>query len=131
VPLAAVIAAGAAWWARNWLRTPIHGLGQDTTFEVPRGASLSSIAAALRERGLLDQPQVWIAWARLSGRAGDLKAGEYGLHPGLTPRGLLDLLTSGDVLLHNITFVEGSTFADLRRALAANDAVRAEYAGSS
>jgi UPF0755 protein len=53
-----------------------------------------------------------------------LKAGEYDLQPGLTPRGLLALLSSGQVLLHSITFIEGSTFADVRNALVANDAVR-------
>ena len=39
-------------------------------------------------RGLLDQPQVWIVWARLMRHDSALKAGEYELQPGLTPRGL-------------------------------------------
>ena len=64
---------------------------------------------------MLDQPQVWIAWARLTQRQRRLKAGEYELQPGLTPRGRCwQLLSSGQVLLHSITFIEGSTFADMR-----------------
>jgi UPF0755 protein len=129
--LAALVIAAGFWWSRQWLQTPIAALQQTTTFEVQRGSSLRSVAAALHERGLLDQQEIWIGWARLSHRAGDLKAGEYELPPGLTPKSLLELLSSGQVLLHSITFIEGSTFADVRNALASNKAVRNEYAARS
>ncbi|HKS59098.1 MAG TPA: endolytic transglycosylase MltG [Steroidobacteraceae bacterium] len=121
------IAVGAlAWWGNQWLKQPIAGLQERTTFEVPRGAHMRSVAAALHERGLLDQPDVWIVWSRLMRRDVTLKAGEYDLQPGLTPKGLLMLLSSGQVVLHSITFIEGSTFADVRNALVANEAVRNE-----
>lgn len=131
IVLGAFAAAGLAWWGNKWLQQPIAGLQQRTTFEVPRGAHMRSVAAALHARGLLDQPDVWIVWSRLMRRDIALKAGEYELQPGLTPKGLLRLLSSGQVLLHSITFIEGSTFADVRNALVANDAVRNEYAGRS
>src|SRR5688572_13497015 len=127
-----VLAAGAvgalAWWGNRWLHEPIAGLQERTTFEVPRGVSTRNVAAALHARGLLDQPQVWIVWSRIARHDGALKAGEYELQPGLTPRGLMALLSSGQVLLHSITFIEGSTFADVRNALVANDAVRNDNA---
>lgn len=129
--LAALIIGALLWWSGQWLQTPIAALRQATTFEVQRGASLRAVATALHERGLLDRPEVWIGWARLTHRAGHLKAGEYELRPGLTPRSLLQLLSSGQVLLHSITFIEGSTFEDVRNALAANKAVRNEYAARS
>jgi UPF0755 protein len=127
IVLGALAGGGLAWWGNRWLQQPIAGLQERTTFEVPRGAHMRSVAATLRERGLLDQPDVWIVWARLMRRDVALKAGEYELQPGLTPKGLLTLLSSGQVVLHSITFIEGSTFADLRNALAANDAVRNDY----
>lgn len=124
VILVAIGVGAIAWWGNKWLQQPIAGLQEKTTFEVPRGASTRSVATALHARGLLDQPQVWVAWSRLTRSDSALKAGEYELQPGLTPRGLLALLSSGQVLLHSITFIEGSTFADVRNALVANDAVR-------
>ncbi|HEX7116056.1 MAG TPA: endolytic transglycosylase MltG [Steroidobacter sp.] len=125
-------AGGAfAWWAHRWLETPIAGLTEYSVFEVTKGSSLRGVARALDERGWLEHPRIWVLWARASGRAGDLKAGEYGLEPGLTPKGLLNLLSSGRVLLHSVTFIEGSTFADVRNALLANDAVVNEYADKS
>lgn len=126
--IAAVLAGGVVWWSKNWLHTPVASLQQPTIFELPRGASLRAVATSLQERGLLDQPQVWITWARLTGRAGGLKAGEYELRPGLTPQQLLERLSSGEVLLHSVTFIEGSNFTAVRNALAANDAVRQDYA---
>ncbi len=131
VVLGAVGAGAIAWWGHQWLRQPIAGLTERTTFEVPRGASTRSVASALQARGLLDQPQVWVVWSRLTRRDSELKAGEYELQPGLTPRGLLALLSSGQVLLHSITFIEGSTFGDVRNALVASDAVRNENANRS
>jgi UPF0755 protein len=44
---------------------------------------------------------------------------------------LLSLLSSGQVLLHSITFIEGSTFGDVRNALVAHDAVRNDNANRS
>jgi peptidoglycan lytic transglycosylase G len=128
IVLGAAGAAAIVWWSNKWLQQPIAGLQERTTFEVPRGASTRGVASALHARGLLDQPQVWVVWSRLTRRDSELKAGEYELQPGLTPRGLLALLSSGQVLLHGITFIEGSTFADVRNALVANDAVNNENA---
>jgi UPF0755 protein len=85
----------------------------------------------LNDQNLLDQPLIFTAWARITKRDHSLKAGEYQLTPGLTPIGLLDLLNSGNVLLHGITFIEGSTFADIRKLLAQSPDVRGEYAARS
>ncbi|HEX2494649.1 MAG TPA: endolytic transglycosylase MltG [Steroidobacter sp.] len=133
VLLALGVAAGAAvlFWAWQWLDSPIASLHEPMVFEMPRGATLRGVAASLQDRGVLERPQVWTAWARLTGRAGGLRAGEYELRPGTTPRDLLKLLNSGRVLLHSITFVEGAAFLDVRRALAAHPAVRNDHQNDS
>lgn len=130
--LLGILAAGAlAWWSHRWLQTPIATLTEPTVFEVPKGASLRTVASALNDSKLLDQPLVFTAWARITRRDHSLKAGEYQLTPGLTPKGLLELLNSGQVLLHSVTFIEGSTFADIRKLLAQSPDVRGEYASRS
>ncbi len=130
--LLGVIGAGAlAWWSHRWLQTPIAALTEPTVFEVPKGASLRTVASTLNDQNLLDQPLIFTAWARITKRDHSLKAGEYQLTPGLTPIGLLELLNSGNVLLHSITFIEGSTFADIRKLLAQSADVRGEYASRS
>ena len=124
-------AAGMLWWADRWLDTPIVALDKSTVVDVPAGSTLRAVATRLEQQGLVDQPRIWIWWARLSKLEGGLKAGEYQLEAGLTPRTLLTRLSSGQVVLHGITFIEGSTFADMRKALEAHSAVRNEYSGRS
>lgn len=120
-----ILGAGAAtWWAQRWLGLPLAHLQSPQAFEVPRGASFRAVANTLAQRGVMDQPLVWQLWARATRQAGELKAGEYQLNPGLTPRGLLDLLRSGNVILHSITFIEGSTIRDVRKMLNANSAIK-------
>lgn len=121
--------AVVAWRAHVWLQTPIAGLNEAAVFEVEKGASLRTVAMRLNQRGWLDQPDVWIVWARLTQRQGGLKAGEYALAPGATPRSLLDTLSSGQVILHGVTFIEGSRFEDVRRLLAANASIEQTLAG--
>lgn len=130
--IAAAAAVGtAAWWGNKWLHAPIETLTSQVIFEIPRGASVRSVAADLSQRGILAQPEIWEYWARLTGRATTLKAGEYALNPGLTPQDLLAVISSGQVILHSVTFIEGSTFADIRALLGENEAIDAKYAGVS
>lgn len=129
--LVGAAAAFAAWRAHTWLQTPIANLSSQRVYEVPRGASFRTVASDLNDRRLLDRPRVWTYWARLTGRSSGLKAGEYALNPGITPDELLDLLSSGRVILHSITFIEGSTFTDIRRQLNSDDAVDAVHKNAS
>ena len=52
------IAVYLAWnyYDRRWLQSPIAGLDAPEVFDVPRGATLSSVARRLEESGLLDRP---------------------------------------------------------------------------
>lgn len=119
---------GIIWWGGRWLEAPLQAVQEPVAFEVPRGATLRSVAADLKQQGVLDQPQLWFAWARLTRRGAVLKAGEYQIKAGITPRELFDLLSSGAVLLHSVTFIEGSTFADLRKTLRNHPAIRKDFA---
>ncbi len=131
VLLALIAAAGVAWWSYGWLHTEIAAIDEPIVYEVPRGASLRSVANDLEQRGVLERPQTWMVAARLARKAGSLKAGEYRLEPGLTPMRVLDVLSSGQVILHGITFIEGSRFIDMLAQLKAHPSVLNEYADRS
>lgn len=114
-----------AWQrAQAWLHAPVVGIATPQLYEVPLGASLISVTWDLHRRGIVDHPRLLLAWARFSRKASGMKAGEYQFQPGMSPEALLTLLRSGEVFLHRITFIEGTTFAEQRRALARNPDVK-------
>jgi UPF0755 protein len=127
--LATGAAAAVALVAWRSLDRPLRIDREGYVLEVEPGRSLRAVVHELHEAGVIQQglPLVW--YARLSERAARVQAGEYLLEPGLTPRGLLDQLVAGRVLLHALTFVEGWTFAQMLDALANHPAVGHTLAG--
>jgi UPF0755 protein len=111
------LAAGVAFAA--WLDRPLAIEGAPITVDIPRGQPLAATARELEGRGVLAHPRWLLAYARATGADGRVKAGEYEVAPGTTPRGLLALFESGVVVQHSVTVIEGWTFRDLRRALEA------------
>jgi UPF0755 protein len=120
---------GGGWlWMeyREFARTPLGLPAAGTVYELPPGGSAASVADDMVAAGYLGGRRglylQWMAW--VSGRAAQLKAGEYRLEPGLKPSSLLDLLVSGKVVQHPFTIVEGWTFGQLRAALRGHPALR-------
>jgi UPF0755 protein len=114
----------------SWLHAPVPAVSV-TIFEVTRGASVGSIARQLQQAGWLQHPRTWTLWARYQHLGSKIKAGEYALTPGLSPEQLLQLFTGGNVILHSLTIVEGSTYADLRRAIAQRTDIKHTLNGRS
>lgn len=112
----AVAAAGYATLQR-WLDRPLAIADAPLQIEIPRGQPLAVTARELEARGVLEHPHWLQAYARYTGVDARIKAGEYQIPSGTTPRSLLELFESGAVMQHSVTFVEGWTFRDLRRAL--------------
>jgi len=113
-------AAGALVW--NGVRSldqPLN-VGAPLRFKVPAGARFARVAADLASRGVVPQPRAWVLYARWKGLAAAIKAGEYEIEPGTTPRALLDKLVSGQVVLHAFTIVDGWRVQDLLSALRRN-----------
>lgn len=115
-----VAAGGAAWMARDWYFTPLSLPGSPFDFEVKAGSSLASVARRLHDAGVLPHAAALTWLARVRGADRTIKAGSYEIEAGVTLPRLLDKLTQGDVLQTAVTIVEGSTFAELRRALREN-----------
>jgi UPF0755 protein len=128
IPAAAVVLAAAAatvWAYHGWqsLLAPMQIAEEGAWLDVPRGKPLGALSRELGERGLLDKPWALTWYARLSGAATQIRAGEYRLERGTTPLALLAKLVSGQVHLHQFTIVEGWRFSDLLNELRANPAI--------
>lgn len=119
VALAAALLGAAsivAWSAFQSLDAPLR-VSSATRFNVAPGASFAHVAKQLAAQGIVTQPKAWIVYARLKGLAPAVKAGEYEIIPGATPRELLIKMVNGQVLLHSFTIVDGWRVQDLLEAM--------------
>jgi UPF0755 protein len=121
--LGAVVLAARDVQSQLWAVLP---LAQAQVVDVPRGATLNGLLRELEQRGVLGsaRQRQYLSWyARLSGQARALKAGEYSLTPGLRAIDLTALLASGRVVLHELRLLEGWTFAQALAAVRAHAAI--------
>lgn len=111
-----VIAVAAAWWVwrdmQNELASPIN-ISSPVPFDIKNGASLQTVADDLHREGIIDQPWYLVFEARRQGTAGQIKAGEYLLLPGKSPRDLLQQFIRGEVRQYALTIVEGWTVKEM------------------
>jgi UPF0755 protein len=122
VVLGLLIAGGvgfAFWSGLRSLDQPLQ-LAAPLRYKVPSGASFAHVAADLGALGVVPQPRAWVLFARWKGLAAGVKAGEYEIQPGNTPRELLTKMVRGEVLLHSFTIVDGWRVQDLLAALRRN-----------
>jgi len=127
--LLAAAAGGVVWFGVRSLDQPLQ-VAAPLRFKVMPGASFARVAAELSARGVVTQPRAWVLYARWTGLAPAVKAGEYEIEPGTTPRELLTKMVNGQVLLHSFTIVDGWRVQDMLAALRHNPDVVATLAGT-
>ena len=88
-------------------------------FRIESGSNLSRIARDLEAHGWISHHRLFVLRAWLDGFASSIQAGTYEVSPGDTPQKMLEAFRTGDTKTFDVTFIEGSRFADMRRVLAA------------
>ncbi len=124
---ALLLASGAALWVWRGVRSldePVQ-LAAPMRFKLAPGTSFARAAAELAARRVIANPRAWVLYARWSRLAPAVKAGEYEIPPGITPRELLRRMVNGQVLLHSFTIVDGWRVQDVLLALRRNPDVAA------
>ncbi|WP_018403351.1 endolytic transglycosylase MltG [Marinobacter gelidimuriae] len=118
---ALLIAAGTALWVSQGLKTlDVPGqLEQPQLFAVPQGTAFSQVARQLEQQNLVPD-SLWLrVYGRLHPQQTLVKAGEYEFIDGQSPENMLQMMIDGDTKHWALQFIEGWTFADVRKALAA------------
>lgn len=109
---------------RAFMDTPLELPEQGLTLVVEPGKSMAAIAQRLRRQAGLRVPLYWQLYAHLTGSASRIRAGEYAITRGATPRTLLAQLVSGRVMQHALTIVEGWTFRQMLAAIAGHEKLK-------
>lgn len=88
------------WYASGPLKAP-------TTFMVPDGSSLSSVATRLEAEGAIDSASAFRWRARLFAGGAPIKAGEFMLPRGASAAKILSIIQGDEVLRRFVTVPEG------------------------
>ena len=125
VVLTALLGGAAAWWLNQSLTLSAATLD----LEVEPGTSPRALAQSVRDAGVEINPFLLYWWFRLSGQARQIKAGNYEIERGATPRSLLQKLVRGEEALRAVTLVEGWNFSQVRAALSRAEQLTATTMG--
>ena len=126
VALAALGAFGLALW---WLQRPLVLPAATVELAIEPGTLPRAVADAAVASGVPVRADWLYWWFRLSGQDRQIKAGNYELENGITPRRLLAKLVRGDEALRAVTLIEGWTFRQWREALAREADLKPESRG--
>ena len=122
--LAAMVGGAAAWW----LGQPLQTSAPSRELEIEPGTSPRGVAQAVVDAGVQTDARWLYYWFRLSGQDRQIRAGNYELNAGVTPRSLLQKLVRGEESLRAITFVEGWTFRQMRALMAKEEFLKHDTA---
>jgi len=77
--------------------------------EIPYGTSFRRITRILKNKNLISSPWFFMALGKYEKLTSKIQHGEYLISPGTSPLQLLSTLSRGRVILHSVTFPEGTT----------------------
>lgn len=107
--------AGFLLWFDRYLDAELP-ITEPIVIQIDPGSSMTQVARRLAAEADLAQPRLFSRWARFEGFDTGLRAGEFELRPGMSPRSALMHLMHGPMLQYPVTFIDGTT---TRQALAA------------
>ncbi len=125
IVVAGVLLAIIAYVASNmfyYMHEPVL-FDEEVTIDFKPGSSIRTLSNQLQSHNLLEHPDYFLIWGRLSGKATRLQAGEYTFAPGQALAELVDDMVTGRVRQYSLTLVEGWTFREFLNAVTAHEAV--------
>jgi UPF0755 protein len=93
-----------------WQQFGSYPASSDTTeqlFEVTHGKTFRGIIHELADKKLIRSEKLFFWYAKLTGRAGKMKVGEYALSPSMRPGEILSVINSGISVGREFTVSEG------------------------
>ncbi len=111
----------------GWFYLHVHSnIALPTTpyeFSIQPGSNLKQVSQQLTDAGIIPSKWSLVLLARYMNQESAIKAGDYELTANLSQIELLDYLIKGNVKQNQIKFLEGWTFAQLRKVLNEHPAI--------
>lgn len=97
---AGILWAWNAYHAAGPLKTP-------ATLIIPKGTGVQEIANLLRDKGVIDNPHLFVLGARYTEMARRMRAGEFAFSPNISMSAVAEHLVSGELVKRRLTIPEG------------------------
>ena len=114
--LAVTALAWIAYDVNQYLDEPMP-IQQIQHYELKPGSNFVRVVNELKQAGMITQTRYLRWYGRITGKARHIKAGEYEIPVGTTPRQLLDMMIRGKVRQYSLTLVEGWNFRQVMDAV--------------
>lgn len=109
-----VSAAGGAWWIYGRVTALFRGYEETEVFvEIRGGSGPAGIGERLAAAGVVRDASTFRAAVLISGRARELKAGEYRFDTPMDALEVVDKIARGEVYTRLLTFREGLTIIEM------------------
>src|SRR5687768_2223578 len=92
-------------------------LNEDTAIVIEKGSRTEDIANLLLKHGVIKNRYAFYTAVLLSGEKGRLRAGEFLIPAHASMMDLIRIMCCGSVIVHSVTFTEGTTVAEAVRRL--------------
>jgi UPF0755 protein len=99
------------------MRLPLDLIDSPLMVEIKRGMSFKQTVKLLSERGLIRDPRVFIALARVTGLHKKVPSGRYAFEGNINPLDVFKKLEKGDTTPWEITIVEGDNIEQIKEKL--------------
>ncbi len=93
--------------------------GSNTVFEIEKGKSVIEIAESLEKEGVIGSRYSFLGFLVLSGKTGNIQAGNYSLDSDMSVVDIVHEFESGNVSTNAITIVEGWNLREIANVLEA------------
>ncbi len=101
----------------KFIISPVSSYDNPRIVNIPKGYVLSEVADLLKGEGLIRSVKGFTFLSFLKGVVNKFKAGEYRLSPSMPPLEILDIITSGKVVLYKVTIPEGYNIREIATLL--------------
>lgn len=118
--LVLTILAVSAWvvnQAHDFLNTAPETPGHEVVVDIAPGTTFDAAARILADEGLITDFKKFRLLGRWEDKLAAIKAGEYRLNTNLKPLQILDIVTSGQAMLHRLFVPEGLAWWQIGRLI--------------
>ena len=128
VALVLLVAGAVAWENYNFWAPgpPAAGNAAETVVLIKPGVRLHGISVALKDAGVIDNPDLFLWGVRIRRTTALLKAGEYAIPSRASMHDVMDILISGKAIQHKITAAEGLTSDMIAKLINKDDVLKGD-----